>query len=269
MNNFKYIILIISILNIWACTEIIDIDNRDSVPEIVVEGYIASNNQAIVKLSYSTNINDTSLFKYINNANVYLTENTTKTEKLLLTSNGIYISPSIKGDIEKKYQLKIEIDGRTITGSSKIPKQVPIDSFSVEKSIYPGGGPPLLPDQKAQFYEVRVRYNDPHDEQNYYRIVLSINNVVRSANNVYDDRLTNARMNENFLVLFYPEMQTGDLIGIELQSITKEVYEYFRSLRNFGGPGGSTPANPTSNLIGTKLGYFSAHTSEKVEYIVK
>lgn len=266
MKYLKYITLIISILNIYACTEIIEINNNDSMPEIVVEANIATNNQAMIKLSYSTNINDTSLFKFINNASVYLSENNTNTEKLLTTANGLYISPVIKGSINKNYQLKIEVDGRTITAESKIPNRVPIDTFMVENSIYPGGGPPLLPDQQAQFYEVRVRYNDPKDEQNYYRIVLSVNNVVRSANNVYDDRLSNGRMNENFLVFVEPDMKPGDVIGIELQCITKEVFEYFRSLRNFGGPGGSTPANPTSNLRGTKLGYFSAHTSEKVEY---
>ena len=266
MSKIKYITLIISILNAIACTEIIEIDNKDSVPEIVVEANISNNNQAVVKLSYSININDTSLLNYINNASVYMSENNTSTEKLLTTANGFYISPAIKGKINKKYQLKIEVDGRTITAESKIPNRVPIDTFMVENSIYPGGGPPLLPDQKAQFYEVRVRYNDPADEQNYYRIVLSLNNVVRSANNVYDDRLSNGRMNENLVILVEPDMKPGDVIGIELQCITKEMYEYYQSLRNFGGPVGSTPANPTTNLKGTKLGYFSAHTSEKVEY---
>ena len=266
MSKIKYITLIISMLNAIACTEIIEINNNDSMPEIVVEANIATNNQAMIKLSYSININDTSLLNYINNALVYLSENNTNTEKLLTTANGFYISPAIKGKINKKYQLKIEVDGRTITAESEIPNRVPIDTFMVENSIYPGGGPPLLPDQKAQFYEVRVRYNDPADEQNYYRIVLSLNNVVRSANNVYDDRLSNGRMNENLVILVEPDMKPGDVIGIELQCITKEMYEYYRSLRNFGGPGGSTPANPTTNLKGTKLGYFSAHTSEKVEY---
>jgi hypothetical protein len=35
------------------------------------------------------------------------------------------------------------------------------------------------------------------------------------------------------------------------------------------GPNSSSPANPYTNLSGAILGYFSAHTVERVDYILK
>lgn len=253
---------------LFACSEIIEIQNRDSKPEIIVEANISNNNNAVMKLSYSTNINDTAWLKFIGNAKVMISEDLNYTEYMIEADKGIYLSPSIKGKNESTYKIKIEVDGQTITVESKIPKQVMMDTFSIENSIFPGGGPALLPNQEASFYEFRVRYKDPANEANYYRIVVSANKLIKSANNVYDDRLTNGRENENFVVIRDPEIKRGDTLQIEFQCITQEVYEFYRSVSNFGGPGGSTPANPVSNLKGAKLGYFSAHTSEKVEYIL-
>jgi hypothetical protein len=50
---------------------------------------------------------------------------------------------------------------------------------------------------------------------------------------------------------------------VELWGIDKGVYEYYSTLREIlGGAGPSTasPANPTSNISGGAMGYFSAFT---------
>jgi hypothetical protein len=57
---------------------------------------------------------------------------------------------------------------------------------------------------------------------------------------------------------------------VEMQCIDKPIYEYFNSFGNLGmGPSSSTPANPTTNLDGAVLGFFSAHTSESKSIIIK
>jgi uncharacterized protein YbgA (DUF1722 family) len=60
----------------------------------------------------------------------------------------------------------------------------------------------------------------------------------------------------------------GDVLKIEMQCIDEFVYEYFNSFGNTLG-GSATPANPYTNIIGSELGYFSAHTSEMKEKVIQ
>lgn len=57
---------------------------------------------------------------------------------------------------------------------------------------------------------------------------------------------------------------------IEMECIDKSVFDYFESLGNsaMGPRNSSSPANPYTNLTGGLLGFFSAHTVERREYVV-
>jgi hypothetical protein len=60
-----------------------------------------------------------------------------------------------------------------------------------------------------------------------------------------------------------PRLKPGDTMFVELWGIDKGVYEYYSTLNEIlGGAGPSTasPANPTSNITGGAMGYFSAFT---------
>lgn len=254
-----------------SCTEIIQIDINNSDPQMVVEANIGDGETARVILTQSVNFYTTDEYPPIQDATVTLTDNEGITETLIQKAPGIYVSVNMKGAIGKTYDLHIQRGQRIITSSCKIPDYVPVDTFRVVNSIYPGGGPPVLPNQPANFYEVYVSYSDPADEKNYYRIILSVNGVLSGNNYIYDDRLTNGNQVENLLVVYDPELETGDSIQIEVQCIDKAVYEYFKSMGNSSmGPGNtSSPSNPYTNLNGAILGYFSAHTVEHREYSIR
>jgi hypothetical protein len=69
--------------------------------------------------------------------------------------------------------------------------------------------------------------------------------------------------------LTFPEsLLPGDVLKIEMQCIDEFVYEYFNSFGNTLG-GSATPANPYTNIIGSELGYFNAHTSEMKEKVIQ
>lgn len=57
-----------------------------------------------------------------------------------------------------------------------------------------------------------------------------------------------------------------------MQCIDRAIFDYFTSLNSSigNGPGGgATPSNPTSNINGNAIGYFSAHTAQRKLVIVK
>lgn len=263
--------LIMSFMLITACTEIIQIDINNSEPQVVVEASIGHGETAMVILTQSVDFYTTNEYPPIQDATVTLTDNEGTTETLTQTAPGMYVSINMKGAVGKTYDLHIQSGQKIITSSCKIPEYVPVDTFRVVNSIYPGGGPPVLPNQPANFYEVYVSYTDPAADKNYYRIILSINGIFSKNNYIYDDRLTNGNQVENLLVVYNPELKPGDFIQVEVQCIDKSVYEYFNSMGNSSmGPGNSSsPSNPYTNLNGAILGFFSAHTVERREYFIE
>ena len=265
------VFLIITFLTI-SCKEIIDVDINVSDPQIVVEASIGLNENASVWLTKSIYLNDTSNnFPRISDAKITLTDNFGNSEILKQSSwSGNYISSKMKGEAGRTYKLAIDAENHTISSTSTIPTFVAIDSFTVINSIYPGGGSPILPNQAADFYEISVKFTDPINEKNYYHCILLLNESRNGGTYVYEDRLSNGKQMESYMVIYNPSMKTGDKISVELQCIDKSVYEYFKSMGNstMGPRNSSSPANPYSNLTGSLLGYFSAHTVERREFVV-
>ena len=222
-------------------------------------------------LTKTVNIDNLNNFPPVENAKVKITDEKGRTVTLTEAFPGQYTAntPAIIGAVGSTYKLSIETDSKTITATSTIPNLVKIDSIKIVNSIYPGGGSPTDTMQRAEFYEVKIKYSDPQNEENYYRFVLYLNGKVTSGNNIADDKWNNGKQVERNLVIYNPEIKKGDVIGVEMQCIDKAVYEYFKSMGNSMGLGSaSSPANPYTNLNGSLLGFFSAHTVERREFIL-
>jgi hypothetical protein len=250
-----------------SCSEIIDIGINVSDAEMVVEAKMPQDGTAMVTLTRTINFYDSLQVPAVTDATVIMSDDAGNSETLTMTSPGVYESISMTGKIGRKYKLTIHTEDEHITSESLIPSRVPVDSVYAVNSIYPGGGPPVLPGQTADFFEVFVKYTDPVFEQNFYRIILYINGKPSPRLYIYDDRLTNGNQVENLHVVYDPELKNGDKIVVEMQCIDKNVFDYYKSMGNSSmGPRNATsPANPYTNLQGAILGYFSAHTVERKE----
>lgn len=269
--NFKiFINSIVFALLLTACTEVIDVNINASDPQLVVEASVGLNEYARVYLSKSIDLNAPDNFAGIGNATITLTDNEGKSETLTDLNGGVYKSINLKGEAGKTYSISIVSGEKNITSTSKMPTFVPIDSFTVVNSIYPGGGPPRG-NQKAPFYELKIKFTDPANEQNFYRILSYYNGKLQARNSIFEDKFSNGKQIESNLIIYNDTAEIDDKISIELQCIDKEVFNYFESMGNSSmGPGNSSsPANPYTNLNGAILGYFSAHTLERKEWVLK
>jgi len=67
------------------------------------------------------------------------------------------------------------------------------------------------------------------------------------------------------------DIKTGDTVRIDMICIDSSVYQYWYGLSSeaSGGDGSASPTNPTSNITGGCLGYFSAQTVRTKTLIVK
>jgi hypothetical protein len=263
---------ILILLLFSACRENIELDLNSSNPQIVVEGSVAVDGPTRISITKSVNFNDNNSFPTVSNATVIISDNIGKPDTLKESKPGIYTSSKIIGIVGRTYSLTVKANDKTITSSGTIPNPVKFDSLNVmpPQGGFGGGGFGGGNTQTGTLYFVRVKFNDPENETNYYRFVEYINSKPTGNIYVYDDRLNNGKTNDKTLLNFTRYLVKGDTVTVEMQCIDKAVYEYFNSFGNLGmGPSSSTPANPYTNLNGAVLGFFSAHTVERKQVIVK
>lgn len=264
LKNISAYFLLITVVLLASCTEEIEIDLNSSDPQIVIEGSVSTTGKSVIKITESVNFDESNDFPRVQNAFVEISDNLGNSEILLESSEGIYSTTSFGGVEGRTYSLNVQIDDKSLESMSSVPNQVSFDSLIVRKGSAPG-----FPGAQENdlFYEVRVQYKDPADETNYYRFVEIVNNEITNSY-VFDDRLNNGEFVTQPLLNFARELVPGDVLQIEMQCIDESVYEYFKSFGNTQGSS-ATPANPYTNIIGSELGYFNAHTSEFKEKVIQ
>jgi hypothetical protein len=262
IKNIAAYFLILMILS--SCTEVIDIDLNSSDPQILIEGSVSTTGESVIKITESVNFDESNDFPKVRNAFVEISDNLGNSEILLESSEGIYSSTSFGGVEGRSYSLNVRIDDKTLESTSNIPNHVSFDSLIVRKGSIPG-----FPgaQENDSSYQVMVMYKDPAEMVNFYRFVEIVNNEITNSY-VFDDRLNNGEYVTVPLLNFSRELVPGDVLEIEMQCIDELVYEYFNSFGNTQG-GSATPANPYTNIIGSELGYFNAHTSEVKEKVIE
>lgn len=263
-------IIAIATLLLTSCTKVIDLDLNSSEPQTVIEGSIGTaGDPTLIKITKSINFDESNNFPWVQNAIVTVSDDLGNTETLFEKSPGNYSSSTFLGVAGKTYYLNVSSEGKSFTSQSTIPSQIYFDSLTVKEVMSTGGGPGGGQGGGTS-YKVTVHYSDPADETNYYRFIEYHNGEQQSSIFIFDDKLANGQSVSTELISFNRKINSGDTLSIEMQCIDKPVYEYFRSFGNlFGGPqNASTPANPYTNIIGGKLGYFSAHTTQKITFVI-
>jgi hypothetical protein len=150
-----------------------------------------------------------------------------------------------------------------------MPRKVAIDSLYTT---------PLREFDGDVGYNLYVMFNDPPEPGNYYRINLRISrplppdSVTGERYHLFSDKLTNGnevtiRMRTGRSIV------TGDTVFVELLSIDKAAYDYYRTLNNIlssdRAPTSLAPANPNTNLSNGSLGYFAAFTVDSRSIVLK
>lgn len=247
-----------------GCTEKIEIDLNLSRPQFVIEGNVSTSGESTVKISKSVNFDESNIFPKVENANVEISDNFGNNEILTETSPGFYYSSSFGGIENRRYSLKVSINDQVLESTSHIPTKVDFDSLIVIKTDVPN-----IPgvEENEFYHEVRVKFKDPSNSINYYRFVETVNNEILNSF-VFDDILTNGNNVTFQLQDFTRELVSGDVYKVEMQCIDEYVFDYFNSFGNTQS-GTATPANPYSNILGSELGYFNAHTSEIKQIIIQ
>ena len=262
MKNSPYFLLLLALVGLSSCEKVITLDLNTEGKKVVIEGGVS--NQAgpyTVRVSQSADFYQAGTGEVIPNATVMISDNTGATETLTYAGNSAYQTKTTQGTAGRTYTLRVTANGATYQATSTMPSAVPLDTLTYEA--------------QALGDIIYANYTDPAMAGNNYRWVMYVNDKQQGDVFAVNDRLNNGIRTRQALFLASPnapDLTTGDRIRVDMQCIDAPVYDYFFGLGQVLGSGNNqaaTPANPSSNLSGGALGYFSAYSVTTNDLTIK
>jgi hypothetical protein len=263
MNKLIKIISLFIIAGIFcSCEEIVNIDLNNSEPQIVIEGNISDTiGPYFVRISRTVNFNQNSNTPGISGAMVIISDNNGVKDTLIEATNGYYRTNNLRVIRNSYYTLDISIDGVKYHSTSFMPSKTNLDSVYVRTD---NGG------FGVSIFLIVPKYQDPAGVRNTYRFNMFING--KQTRDVFvqsDERRDGQIISQSLRSV--DTIRHGDTITLEMQCIDENIYRYFYALAlniKTGMDQTQTPTNPPTNIEGCKLGYFSAHTTQRRTVVV-
>ena len=257
MRNRKILLYALLMLTTVACTKVIQIDVKDTDIKYVIEGIVTNETGSCsVDISRSKNFRENNEFEKVTGAVVSITDNG-QPFSLTESAPGKYMSSSVVGVPGHYYEMHVTIGDQNFTSTCTMPLPVIMDSLYVSRGPF------------GEFKFATIKYTDPAGIKNGYRFVQYVNGVKEPTIFWESDEFTDGQIVIMQLDASADEkddprnIKTGDEVTVEMQTLDEPVFLYWYSLRADGGNGegfSAAPSNPTSNITGGALGYFSAHT---------
>lgn len=209
MKNIKIIYLIALLISIfYSCDTEIDFSDKALNPSLVVNAFIENDSIITVFLYQTTSINATDSKFYVTNAIIKLFEDDIEKDQLVLksnlyvnTNNGYsethgydtlyYYSSQTIAQIGKTYRLEISAPNfDNVSSETSIPS--PVEIISIDTSSIKRDNGDWIDYQK----NFTIRFKDPADEVNYYRLIKTNTNGTYSLETYHFENYdsTNARI---------------------------------------------------------------------------
>lgn len=267
-------ILFITISTIFSsCTDVVDVDVPNGGARLVVEASIdwekgTMGNEQTIKLSTSTAFFDSNPNVPVTGATVTVTKENDGSQFIFADqSNGEYTTTSFIPEIGAVYNLNIVYNGETYAASETLIGFTEINSVAQEDGF------------NEDEYRVRVLFDDPADEVNYYLgEFIQENLAVPSLASVRDEFVNG---NEAFVLHFDEKNVPGTEVDIKVFGISEDFYFYIEQLiqlsgtQGGGGPFQTTPAQLKGNCVNVNdsneevLGYFRLSQFARTNYTIE
>jgi hypothetical protein len=267
----NFLIVLLLSIGFVSCEKNIDVDFPPGELPYVIEGYIENGTIPLISISRGVSFlkeitPDDFNNLFVKNATVSISVDGGVYEVLSpITIGGatIYTTPNITGEVGKRYDLKIEVDGKTFTATTTILAQKPLDSIVYEQAPGDRG-------IKDSLVELTAWYTDPPEKDQYSRILTRKNSEIFfdvSFNSVYNDFIINGKQisftifggkqalqnNDSADFSTYGYFKRGDTVYVKWASIDKAQYDFWNTFESQSGSFGN-PFSPTvvikSNIKG-------------------
>lgn len=258
----KLLVFFVCSWSMYACETVIDLDLNTADPKTVVDAVICLQDaEHLIILTSSGKFQNADGLAGLTNVNALIDDGNGQTATFTELDSGLYILNSYPLTTGVTYHLTVQNGDETITASSEMPGLVEIDSIYFEKSFFP------TPEGEPQHHMVHLIFQDPVDVENYYRVMVTVNDTLQDRKSVTNDELFDGNMRD--YIFFGSDIHLGDTLVIELWSIDKQSYDFYVTLDDVlsSGFGSSTPYNPITNLS-SGLGHFMVYQRSRRTAIV-
>ena len=263
MKNKLHYILSAAFLVIAAaaCKKVINVDLNNAAPQIVIEGEVTNQPGPYqVHVSRTVNFSASNVYPPVTGAIVKITDSTTGTTFQLNEADpGRYVTSAFNGVPKHTYNLVVTTGGQQYKATSTMPGRVPLDSVTFAQNTDFNNNKDI---------NAVVNFMDPVGLGNYYQFTETVNSRLVPNIFVFEDRLSDGKYIQQPLFNDSSYLQKGDTLLVNMYCIDKGVYDYFFTLMNVTGNNNfqtATPANPNGNFSNGALGYFSAHTVNRLK----
>lgn len=256
MRGFIQILSAVAVIFVMgSCTKVIDVNINDKDPQYVIEGHVTLGDSIHrVDITQTQNIDDSSPAPTIDNAVVILTDDLGNSQAMSLVAPGRYETVNYPISADRTYTLQVTIDGQLFLSTASVPQAVTLLNVITFPFTF---GPQTI----NSIVPIRL---DPGGVANYYEFKLVKHGKPLRGIFIQSDQYNDGNLAQE--PIFAEGVNSGDTIDVEMLNINREVYDFFYALQQ--NQQGATPANPTSNIIGGCIGYFSVQTKSVKQVII-
>ena len=267
MKNLSLLLISAFAIVLSSCTKVVDLKLNEPENKVAVDGLISNRaGESFIKLAYTKGYLSSDEPETLIDAQVSVRDNGGNLILFTASGNeGLYLPPAdFVGKVGKTYTLDVQYEGGSVLAESTMNDTVSGNNVNVIKADVTD---PYL-DAGYHLLATIKKYNE---EDNYYKAEIFINGVkqMTTASDIiaFDDLMFEAGEELEARLYTWAETlendekpQMGDVVTLQLISISEETYEYLIALSETpmqGGLFGKTPANVPSNIEGG-LGWFQA-----------
>jgi hypothetical protein len=273
-KNIPVIILVLLITTV-SCEKEVVLDLYSPAGSfLIVEGDIDDRlaNQWI-RLTSSSSYYDQASAPPVSNALVIISDGITDyhfRESLNDSLKGYYINSALSSNLkEGVYYLTVEIEDEIYTSHSEYKPVPVIDSVTFDLNIFSRLG--ITPDT---IFDISIHFTNLEGNDIYYLTNLYINDRLKTVRPQDKTVIRGADLTDYVSLavnnLNRDEINDGDLLMIEIRSISRGQYDFyidfFSQTSLSGNPfAGAPPANIPTNISEGALGFFQISSSEIIE----
>lgn len=252
----KRYILFIAAFALASCQRVVHLNLDTTSPQLVIQGNVVNLGAfPTVVISSSVNFYNSNTYPPVSGATVVITDSTYGAKDTLTEfAPGTYSTYNLSGISGHTYNLWVAYGGHIYTATSTMPDPVALDSITFSTVTF--GNKTLI--------QPIPNFQDPPGVPNWYQFQIWTNGNLVQKSFVFDDQYSDGKYIHEPLQTDTGDVKSGVTLTMDMYCIDKNVYNYFLELINITDPNqqsqNAAPANPTSNISGGCLGYFSAHT---------
>jgi len=256
----SYYIILVFLCSSFGCEKIVEIDIGQSVPQIVIEGFLTDRDTThFVKVSRSIQFYEIGLAA-VTDAVITVksgddTFNYTHNPMAIDSMNGYYFSDvEYAGEIGVDYMLSVDVAGVNYSATDTMLFVTPIDSLSFSFA------PHMSEEDEAdgKIYQLLLYAAEPTDTEDFYQFKFYRNgDLVAYPDNIYvfSDVALGSTLNGLPSPVLY---RKGEMASVKILSISREQYIFYSDLSNLlntdGGMFSPPPANPRNTFTNEALG---------------